>query len=284
MDPFAVANAQRVQIGTAAPCRQEPPRTRWATLLVLGGIVLVAGGMLGKQRAPRLSAITMGGKGPPTVVLLHGYCSSEKDWTPFAKTVQLPPGTRFMFPRGPEAAKRSDGAPDGRAWWHLDLSPGLHKGVLGADLSTKKPAGIERAAQAVRGFLTRQGNSAGEPFILGGFSQGAMVAGQVAFLSDEPLRALVLLSGTIVDEALWSANYARRKGLHVFIAHGRADPTLSFAIAERMRSEMTAAGNLVTWFPFEGGHETLAEVVTALNEFFAKLQPALGQNHPNGSI
>ena len=50
---------------------------------------------------PRLSAITKGGKGPPTMVLLHGYCSSEKDWLPFAKSIQLPPSTRFIFPRGP---------------------------------------------------------------------------------------------------------------------------------------------------------------------------------------
>jgi phospholipase/carboxylesterase len=147
----------------------------------------------------------------------------------------------------------------------------MHKGVLGADLSAAKPAGIEHAAQAVRALLARQGNRAGQPFILGGFSQGAMVAGQVAFHSDEPLRALVLLSGTLVDETLWKANFARRKGLQVFISHGRTDPTLSFDTADRMRSEMTAAGIVVTWFPFDGGHETPAEVITALNEFLVHL-------------
>ena len=205
------------------------------------------------------------------MVLLHGYGSSENDWAPFAKTIALAPGARFIFPRGPESARRSDGAPAGRAWWHLDLSTDMHKGVLGADLSAKKPAGIERAAQAVRALLARRGNRAAQPFILGGFSQGAMVAAEVAFLSDEPLRALVLLSGTIVDQKLWSANYARRKGLHVFISHGRADPTLSFAVADRMRGEMTDAGILVTWFPFDGGHETSAEVVVALNQFLSHL-------------
>jgi Predicted esterase len=227
--------------------------------------------MARRPRIPRLSAITKGGKGPPTVVLLHGYSSSEKDWTPFAKSIQLPRGTRFIFPRGLESARRSDGGPAGRAWWRLDLSVNLHEGVLGADLSAEKPEGIEHAAQAVRALLAWKGNRAAQPFILGGFSQGAMVAAQVAFLSDEPLRALVLFSGTLVDETLWKANYARRKGLHVFISHGRTDPTLSFDVADRMRSEMTAAGILVTWFPFDGGHETPAEVVVALNEFLARL-------------
>jgi phospholipase/carboxylesterase len=245
--------------------------TRWATLPVLLGILLAAGAMSQQPGVPRLSAITKGGKGPLTIVLLHGYCSSEKDWAPFAKSIQLPRGTRFLFPRGPETARRTDGGPAGRAWWHLALAADVRDKGQGADLSAEKPRGIETAARAVRALLARQGNRTAQPFILGGFSQGAMVAAQVAFLSDEPLRALVLLSGTLVDETSWKANFARRKGLHVFIAHGRADPTLSFAAAERMQGEMTGAGIEVTWFPFDGGHETPAEVVVALNDFLARL-------------
>jgi len=243
---------------------------RWRTFFELLGVVVVAGAMARPARVPRLSAITKGGKGPPTIVMLHGYCSSEKDWLPFAKSIQLPQGARFIFPRGPESARRSDGAATGRAWWHLDLASNMRDGGLGADLSAEKPAGIEHAAQAVRALLARQGNRPPPP-ILGGFSQGAMVAAQVAFQSDEPLRALVLLSGTLVDETSWKANYDRRKGLHVFIAHGRTDPTLSFEVAERMQSELKAAGMLVTWFPFDGGHEIPAEVVVALNQFLAHL-------------
>jgi phospholipase/carboxylesterase len=244
---------------------------RWKSLLGLLAMLVTTTALARPSRAPRLSAITRGGKGPPTIVLLHGYCSSERDWIPFAKTVHLPPGTRFIFPRGPESAKRSDGGPAGRAWWPLDLSLAMHEGVLGADLSAQNPAGVEHAAQAVRALLAREVHRAGRPIILGGFSQGAMVAAQVAFLSDEPLQALVLLSGTVVDETSWKANYARRRGLRVFVAHGRTDPTLSFATADRMRDEMTAAGLLVTWFPFDGGHETPAEVVVALNDFLARL-------------
>ena len=222
-------------------------------------------------RVPRLATLTKGGKGPPTIVLLHGYCSSERDWVPFAKSIRLPRGTRFLFPRGPETAKRTDGRPAGRAWWHLDLAADVHGDGLGADLSAEKPQGIEQAANAVRSFLAEQGNRTAQPFILGGFSQGAMVAAQVAFRSDEPLRALVLLSGTLVNKASWKAGFTRRKGLRVFIAHGRADPILSFAVAERMQREMEAAGINVTWFPFDGVHETPAVVITALNQFLERL-------------
>jgi phospholipase/carboxylesterase len=65
--------------------------------------------------------------------------------------------------------------------------------------------------------------------------------------------------------------FGRRKGLRVFITHGRADPTLSFEVAERMQGAMAAAGMRVTWFPLDGGHEIPEVVVTALNEFLAHI-------------
>ena len=145
---------------------------RLRTFLALLGVLWGASAMARQPQIPRLSAISKGGNGPPTIVLLHGYSSSEKDWLPFAKSIQLPHGTRFIFPRGPEEEKRSDGAPPGRAWWHLDLSKSMHKGVVGADLSTKNPVGIEQAAQEVSALLDRRGNRTGQPFILGDSRKG----------------------------------------------------------------------------------------------------------------
>jgi phospholipase/carboxylesterase len=98
-----------------------------------------------------------------------------------------------------------------------------------------------------------------------------MVASEVAFLTDEPIAALVLLSGTLVDEATWERHFSRRRGLPVFISHGRRDSTLPFAVADRMQTKLVAAGLDVTWRPFDGGHEIPATVVMALNEFIAGL-------------
>ena len=98
-----------------------------------------------------------------------------------------------------------------------------------------------------------------------------MLASQVAFLSDVPLAALVLLSGTPVDEATIKRNLHRRRGLPVFVAHGRSDDVLPFAAADRFRRELAAAGLQVTWFPFADGHAIPAEVVVALNDFLGRL-------------
>jgi|GEM_PF-5515408 len=88
----------------------------WRTLPVLVAIVVAASAMARQPPVPRPFALIKGGKGPPTVAPLHGYCASEKDWATLAKAIKLSPDTRFIFPRAPESARRSDGAPGGRAW------------------------------------------------------------------------------------------------------------------------------------------------------------------------
>ena len=106
----------------------------------------------------------------------------------------------------------------------------------GVDLTSIDPRGLQRAAKLVRNSLGGEGNSKAHPFVLGGFSQGAMVACEVAFNSDEPLSALVLLSGAYVDSTGWGWKAAKRRGLPVFIAHGRQDDIYPFDQAERLRT------------------------------------------------
>jgi phospholipase/carboxylesterase len=130
------------------------------------------------------------------------------------------------------------------------------------------------AASLVERVLEKVQRSPGGPIVLGGFSQGAMVAGEVAFGSDAQLRALVLLSGTLVDEKTWESNFERRRDLPVFLAHGRSDRMLPFAVADRFRRKLEAAGVKVTWFPFDGGHEIPAAVVIELNKFLGALPVA----------
>jgi phospholipase/carboxylesterase len=109
------------------------------------------------------------------------------------------------------------------------------------------------------------------PIVLGGFSQGAMLSGEIAFQTDQELAGLVLLGGTTVNEAAWVERFATRRGLPVFIAHGRDDGVLPFAIAERFAGKLEDAGFNVTWVPFDGGHSVPRVVIDRLNEFLARL-------------
>jgi phospholipase/carboxylesterase len=214
------------------------------------------------------------GEGKQVAVWVHGYAAAPADWVPFVDTIRLPGGYRFVFPEGPESTTPPDGPVGGRAWWRLGLSDYRASPSAPADLSRAHPAGLVDAAGRVRRLLaevrTRTGGDS-RRMILGGFSQGAMISAEVAFESDERLRALVLLSDTPVDEARLTASLPKRRGLPVFISHGRRDDILPFAAADRLQQTLRQAGLRVTWYPFEGGHEIPADVVTALNQFLATL-------------
>ncbi len=244
---------------------------RWLTVFVV--LLLVAVTLLiWRPWITRLTVIKRGGDGPPTMVLLHGYGSSAEHWIPFTQSIPFPPQGRYLLPQAAETTLRTDGAQDGRAWWELDIAAHMRPGGIGIDLIRENPKGLQRAARQVRWMLSAEGNSSYHPFVLGGFSQGAMVACQVAFASDEPLAALVILSGTPVNEANWKAGFARRRGLPVFMSHGRNDDILPYDLADRLRSELEAAGLSVTFVSFAGGHEIPAEVVVALGQFLKQVQ------------
>ncbi|MGI8671582.1 MAG: alpha/beta hydrolase [Luteitalea sp.] len=205
------------------------------------------------------------GNGRDLLVLLHGYGSSPEEWLQLTSTIQLPGSRRFVFPQGPTRAGRSAG----RAWWLLDLAS--HRGSDGLpDLSRVRPGGLAPAAALVRQLLIEAAGRIGSPrghTMLGGYSQGGMLAAEVAFDSPQPLEALILLSPTIVDEARWRQGLWRRRGLPVFIAHGRRDPVLSFRSSERLQRLLRDAGLRVLWLPFDGGHEIPSSVVIALTRF-----------------
>ena len=241
---------------------------------LLGLVAVCAGAGIAlwlQLRTPPLATIVAGGEGPPTLVLLHGYGSSAERWAPFTRTIALPPGGRFVFPQGPEVTVPPDGPADGRGWWRLELAAYIPPGGSIPDLSAAHPPGIDVAAARVRDLLDDLHSRPGGPLVVGGFSQGAMVAADIAFRTDQAMTALVLLSGTTVDEAAWEQGLAARRGLPVFVSHGRTDVILPFTVADRFRQKLQRAGLLVTWLPFAGGHEIPAEVVVALNQFLQQL-------------
>lgn len=243
------------------------------TVILLVFIASIAAGLLWlwMQTAP-LSAIVRGGDGPPTVVLLHGYGGRAEEWLQFVPVFQFPGNARMIFPRAP--LRHADGS---RGWWWLNLEGNIPDGEAFADYSKQHPRGIQVASRLVREYL----ENVRQPIILGGFSQGAMTAGEVAFDSNQELSGLILLGGTTVNEEEWALGFAARRQMPIFIAHGRDDDVLSFERMEKFQARLVAAGLQVTWLPFDGGHEIPEEVVQGINRFIrdaVQLQSSAGSN------
>jgi phospholipase/carboxylesterase len=216
-----------------------------------------------------------GGGDGPMLVLLHGYGAPGEDLVPLARQLALPPEVRFAFPAAPLVLEQ--GLPpehSGRAWWPIDMVELQRAAMLKdyAALTSRTPVGLADARGAVVALLDALEHDHGvdpKKLILGGFSQGAMLATDVTLRAERPPAGLAILSGTLIASGEWLPLMKARAGLPVLQSHGRADPVLSYAVAETLRDELSAAGLDLEFVPFSGGHgipngaiEALGRLVT----------------------
>jgi len=216
---------------------------------------------------------------PLTVVLMHGFGAPGDDLVGLAPALAVPPGTQIVFPEAPLALADLTPLPffgDARAWWPLDMERIQRSIVRGEqrDLTGEVPEGLASAREkaiAMLDALVAEGTRP-ERIVLGGFSQGGMLAADVVLRAhaDRAFAGLVILSGTLVAESEWRPLMPKRKGLPVFQSHGTEDPLLPFAIAETLRDHLTAAGLSVTFHAFEGGHGIPPATMRALSGWLGK--------------
>ncbi len=224
----------------------------------LGGLMThLAGGTDGR-----------GGGDGPIVVLLHGWGAPGDDLVPLGQEIDAPRGTRYVFPEAPLSLQMGFG--DSRGWWMLDIEKRQREIAAGRarDLSRKVPEGLAEARTKVIALLDELERRAGaRQIVLGGFSQGAMLACDVALHTNRPLAGLVMLSGTLLAADEWTPLMPKRKGLKVFQSHGSMDQLLPSFMAEQLRDLLNQAGLSVEWVGFRGGHEIPGLVLEKLGGF-----------------
>lgn len=205
----------------------------------------------------------------PVVVLLHGYGTRSDDLANVTQALRLPMAVRYVLPEAP--VELEDG---GRAWWRLaeDEEAAVAEGRP-RDLSKSMPAGMVIAREKVGAMLRALRTLPDVPpdqVAIVGFSQGAMLAMDVALFTEPKMRGVGVLAGTLIAEDAWAERYPLRRGMRVFIAHGRDDARLPFAMAEKLRDRLTEGGLEVRWAPFEGGHSLPFPVLQDLSEFLVE--------------
>jgi phospholipase/carboxylesterase len=203
-----------------------------------------------------------------TVILMHGFGAPGDDLVGLAPYIHAP--MRFVFPEAPLELGGLYG--DARAWWLLDLAKLERELASGreADRSGEVPEGLaaarDKVTQLVDEVKARFSISESQ-LVLGGFSQGAMMALDVSLHLATPPAGVVMMSGTLLAASVWQPKMARLAATPVFMSHGRVDQLLPFSAAETLRDRLTAAGAHVEWHPFMGGHEIPPAVVDALGAF-----------------
>jgi phospholipase/carboxylesterase len=208
---------------------------------------------------------------PKTVVLLHGFGAPGDDLVPLSQAIGAP--ARFVFPEAPIELGGLYG--DSRAWWLLDLAKlelELRSGTP-RDRRGEIPEGLPAARATVSRLLDQleaRYEVTPDRLVLGGFSQGAMLALDVALHRPKPPSALLLMSGTLLAESEWSPRLPTLAGVPIVLSHGRNDGLLPFSIAELLRDRLREAGAVVDWHPFVGGHEIPAVVLAAATQLLVQ--------------
>ncbi|MGB0911809.1 MAG: alpha/beta hydrolase, partial [Nitrospirales bacterium] len=210
----------------------------------------------------------------PVVVLLHGFGASGTDLVPLWRVLDVPDETRFVFPAAPLMLDAGFG--DSRAWWMLDMERLAQERAQGnwTELVKEVPNGLSDARQKVVALLDivkKEFQVDSEQLLLGGFSQGAMLACDTVLRSEQSLAGLVMLSGSLIAQHEWSSLIPNRKGLPVFQSHGTDDPILSPLVAQQLRDMLVAEGVPVEWHEFRGGHEIPMNILERLGGFIREV-------------
>jgi len=178
--------------------------------------------LAGEVRAPD-------GEAAGALVLMHGRGTSEQDLLPLLDVFD--PRGRLVgaFPRGP-----------------LQLPPVGHHWYVVPRVGFPDPdtflASFDRLGVWLDGLAQRTGVPI-ERTVLGGFSQGAVMAWAMGLGPGRPRPAGILaMSGFIPTVDGWQARSDGLQGLPVAIAHGSMDPVISIEFARDAERRLEAAG------------------------------------------
>jgi phospholipase/carboxylesterase len=221
-----------------------------------------------------------GGGDGPLLVLFHGFGAPGTDLVSLWRSLRVPREVRFAFPAAPlvlDPSAPPEYAP--RAWWMLDvmrLQRAVQEGRDAALALAREPPppGMAEARALVETFLDACESELAAPrerVVLGGFSQGAMLACDVTLRSERPPARLVILSGAPVSEPDLRSLAPKRAGMRVLQSHGRSDPILPFAGGEYLRDLLRDSGLDVEWVAFGGGHGIPDGVLERLGPFVAEV-------------
>jgi phospholipase/carboxylesterase len=221
------------------------------------------------------------GAGPSLlVVLCHGFGAPGSDLVPVGgEVLSLAPAladrVQFVMPAAP-LSLADQGIPGGRAWWPLDvmqLTAAIERGEF-RDQRAVLPPELPTSRQMLSALIEELSASSGLPLeqiVLGGFSQGSMLATDVALRLPQSPAALCIWSGTLLCEEEWRSLAERRGRLRVLQSHGTQDPLLPFEAAVWLRDMLLEAGLDVEFLPFEGMHTIPLPALVRLADLLSEL-------------
>lgn len=203
----------------------------------------------------------------PWIIFFHGYGADAADLASLGEAIRTNKTCNWLFPNGTLEVPIGPGW-TGRAWWNIDMmeiqkaqASGDHR-----DFSNDTPKGMDKARDAAFEMI-RQMKVPWNKIILGGFSQGAMLATELYLRAPETPKGLVIMSGTLVNQGELKPLVANRQDESFFQSHGQADAVLGFKQAQKLETLLTQNGMKGSLMGFRGGHEIPQQVLTKIGDY-----------------
>lgn len=207
----------------------------------------------------------------PWVIFFHGYGADAKDLASLGQAISTKKTYNWLFPNGPLEVPIGPGW-TGRAWWNIDMMEIQRAMETGTarDFSNETPKGLDKSRDLAMEMI-RQLKVPWNQIILGGFSQGAMLATELYLRAPETPKGLVIMSGTLLCQEEWKTLIPTRTGQKFFQSHGETDQVLGFKQAQKLETLLTQNGMKGSLQNFRGGHEIPMQVVQKISHYINEL-------------
>ncbi len=203
----------------------------------------------------------------PTFIIFHGFGADAYDLSSLHSLYEGAPKAHWIFPQGPLEIPFSPHY-TGRAWFPIDIE-GIQKAMRKEDLASVVqafPTDLTEVREKVE-MLIAELNIPRSKMIFGGFSQGAILAVDIALHSLTRSAGLLLFSGIAIHAERWKKLLPSHRGTPFFQSHGREDPLLPFSQAQALERLLVEGGFQGKLHAFQGGHEIPSPILREASTF-----------------
>lgn len=189
------------------------------------------------------------GKQPQhSIIWLHGLGADGQDFVPVVDELKLPVAVRYIFPHAPQRPVTINGGFVMRAWYDITRQ----------DIGAQQDESGIRTSQTLVEALIAQETSRGIPpgnILLAGFSQGGAIALYTALYQTVPLGGVLALSTYLpLAETVTQEAQAGTRRTPIFMAHGRDDTVVPYALGTTSRDALRELGYTVAWHEYAMPH------------------------------
>ena len=183
-----------------------------------------------------------------SIIWLHGLGADGHDFVSMVDELNLPVAIRYIFPHAPHRPVTVNGGYVMRAWYDI-VRPNID--------AQQDEEGIYGSQASIEALIDQEISRGIAPcnIFLAGFSQGGAIALHTALRHATALGGVLALSTylPLADSAPQEVSASARQ-TPIFMAHGRSDPVVPYALGVASRDALQEFGYAVEWHEYAMQH------------------------------